>query len=479
MKKLLRLFSIHREERLPALIALLFFSALNMLTVMRYFAVFSQQSAHYHRLFVQNFRVSGFDPLTYEVLSSWTPAYNVYRHPLLAFFMYLPNQLNQLLISLTGLNLAQVIVAVIWVLCGVYSVVFFYRILRQQIGLVRQDALLLTTLFFSFAYIMLSFMVPDHFCLSLFLLLLTLYVAGKRQREQRQMGIVETVVLFILTAGVSLNNGLKVFMAAFFTNRWHFFRPKFLLLAVLFPALLMWGFARWEYRKFVWPKEMARKEAKARETKKHRDAIYQQYVDTCTTADSATIAHGVQRIIRQKAHEKYVRDHKKIWNKNAGKPIAKGEFSRWTDVSTPRWPSIRENLMGESLQLHETNLLEDVLRSRPVIVPYNHWWNYLIELIIAVFFLLGIWLGRRERFLWTVLSFFALDMVLHVVFGFGLNEVYIMTAHWAFALPLAIAYVLKADQTRRGKMTVRTILWCTTTFLLLHNLRLIYLFMTS
>lgn len=478
MKKLFQLFAIRREERWPVLLACLLFSALNGLMIWRYFDRFTAISSHYHKLFVSVFRVSGFDPLTYEVVSSWSPAYNVYRHPLLAFFMYLPNQLNQALIWLTGMNCVQFVVAAIWVVASVYSFVFLYRILREIIHLERCDALLLSALFFSFAYILLSVMVPDHFCLSLMLLLLTLYVAGKRQQQGRDMSIAEVVLLFIFTAGVSLNNGLKTFAVALLTNRWRFFRPKFLFLGVLMPALLMWGFARWEYRTFVWPKEMARKEAKAREVKRHRDAIYQQFVDTCQTKDSALIARGVQLIIKQKAHEKYVRDHKKVWNKNAGKPIAKGEFSRWTDISTPRWPSIVENLMGESLQLHSDYLLQDVLRSRPVIVPYRHWWNYVAELLLCVLFAAGIWVGRRECFLWTVMSCFALDMVLHVVFGFGLNEVYIMTAHWAFALPLAMAYLFRGDQKRWLRCALRTVVALLATFLMAYNLAHIVQFMT-
>lgn len=45
-----------------------------------------------------------------------------------------------------------------------------------------------------------------------------------------------------------------------------------------------------------------------------------------------------------------------------------------------------------------------------------------------------------------VLSWFAFDMTLHLGLGFGINEVYIMGAHWLFVIPLCIAYLLKACQ---------------------------------
>lgn len=476
MKKLLQLFSFHREERWPALVFGSLFAVLNFLCVQRYFDAFIAISSRYHHLFVSQFRVSGFDPLTYEVISSWTPAYNVYRHPLLAFFLWPLNQLDQGLILLTGINLVQVVVAVVWVLAAVYSFIFLYRILREVVEVKQWDAYLLSLLFFSFAYILITVMVPDHFCLSLMLLLLTLYVAGKRQKQGKRMSIWETIGLFVLTAGVSLNNGLKVFASAFLTNRWRFFHPKFLFLAVLLPAALMWGFARWEYRQYVWPKEMARKEAKARKVKQEHNAIFQQVMDTATVKDSASVRAAANKIIQQKAIEKYRRDHKQVWNRNAGKPIAKGEFSRWTDISTPRWDSTVENLFGESIQLHEDNLLEDVLRSRPVIIPYRHWWNYVAEGALVFLFVIGIWVGRKERFMWTVLSFFALDAVLHVGFGFGLNEIYIMTAHWAFVLPIVIGYLFRTTHGRWLQL-MRVVVFTLAVFLLIHNVTLIAQYM--
>jgi hypothetical protein len=35
----------------------------------------------------------------------------------------------------------------------------------------------------------------------------------------------------------------------------------------------------------------------------------------------------------------------------------------------------------------------------------------------------------------------AFDMFLHIILGFGINEIYIMTPHWAFVLPIATAFL--------------------------------------
>ena len=81
--------------------------------------------------------------------------------------------------------------------------------------------------------IMVTCIVPDHFVISMLLLILALYVSGRRIKHNHPLKIWQTVVYFVLTAGTSLNNGLKIFFSALFVNRKRFFRPKYLLLAVI------------------------------------------------------------------------------------------------------------------------------------------------------------------------------------------------------------------------------------------------------
>lgn len=70
----------------------------------------------------------------------------------------------------------------------------------------------------------------------------------------------------------------------------------------------------------------------------------------------------------------------------------------WTDISTSRTETALENLFGEAIQLHRQHLLEDVLRSRPVIVGYDSAINYIVEGIILLLFALGIFFGVRSKF---------------------------------------------------------------------------------
>ena len=483
MKKIFDIFKIKKEERWLALGIFLALAILNGVVIARYAGTFTLVTDDYYKNFIRHFCVSGFDPLTYWVLSDWNAAYNVYRHPLLAFYMYIPYLINMGLMKLTGYNCALFIAIIIQMFCGFYATLFLQRIFREVLELDKAASSILTLLFFSFGYVMVTCIVPDHFVISMLLLILALYVSGRRIKHNHPLKIWQTVVYFVLTAGTSLNNGLKIFFSALFVNRKRFFCPKYLLLAVILPAALLWGFCRWEYRTFVWPVEMVRKEMKAKKAaeKKARQERMAQLKQIKDSLTKDSIQRGLKIIkpeeIAQKAKNDSIQKAKQLARNEArkkrgpkqGAPIMKGEFMNWTDATSSRTLSIVENLMGESIQLHQDYVLQDELRHRPMFVNYRYAFNYIVEALIIILFLAGIWAGRKSRYLWLVMSYFGLDMLLHIGLGFGLNEVYIMTGHWIYALPIAIGFLLKETRHQRYSLCLKSLLLTIGLFLLIYN----------
>ena len=483
MKKIFDIFKIKKEERWLALGIFLALAILNGVVIARYAGTFTLVTDDYYKNFIRHFCVSGFDPLTYWVLSDWNAAYNVYRHPLLAFYMYIPYLINMGLMKLTGYNCALFIAVIIQMFCGFYATLFLQRIFREVLELDKAASSILTLLFFSFGYVMVTCIVPDHFVISMLLLILALYVSGRRIKHNHPLKIWQTVVYFVLTAGTSLNNGLKIFFSALFVNKKRFFRPKYLLLAVILPAALLWGFCRWEYRTFVWPVEMARKEMKAKKAaeKKARQEHMAQLKQIKDSLTKDSIQRGLKIItpeeIAQKAKNDSIQKAKQLARNEArkkrgpkqGAPIMKGEFMNWTDATSSRTLSIVENLMGESIQLHQDYVLQDELRHRPMFVNYRYAFNYIVEALIIILFLAGIWAGRKSRYLWLVMSYFGLDMLLHIGLGFGLNEVYIMSGHWIYALPIAIGFLLKETRHQRYSLCLKSLLLTIGLFLLIYN----------
>lgn len=196
MKKLIRLFKVKREEWLAAALTLVMLVTLHAFVIARNIDLFTKANAGHWNVFIKNFTISGFDPITYSVVTHWAANYNVYRHPLLSFMVWPLSQLNAWLTGLTGVNLVQFIVAIPLLLCAFYAFVFMFRIFRDIIKLRWADSAILSTMLFSFAYVMVAAVVPDHFCISMFLLVFTIYISGMKIQAGTTLKAWQTVVLF-------------------------------------------------------------------------------------------------------------------------------------------------------------------------------------------------------------------------------------------------------------------------------------------
>ena len=436
----LKIFKIKPEERWQSAIALFVIIVLNALFIYRMHDLFMQPGfGPYWKAFERELHLSGYDPLTYLGVTNWDVVYQVFRHPLLAFMIWPLWVINEALTWLTGVNCVQYLIAALLIFCSYYSYIFLYRIHREVLELRQADATMLTAYYFSFAYILLSVIVPDHFTISMFLLLITLYISGICIKKGRSFRWWQSAILFYITAGVTLSNGIKVFLSGFFVNLKRFFRPKYLLLAVILPAGLLWATANWEYRTYVLPKEKARAARKAEKAAQQQARIAQM---TATQKEQYEAKKARREKVLQRQAAK------------TGKPMENYGFLKWTDISTSRWQSTYENLFGESLQFHQDYLLEDTLVHRPVFVPYRWQFSYLVEVMILLLAVAGIWLGRKSRFLWLCLSCFAFDMFIHIILGFGINEVFIMAPHYMFVLPIATAFLFKGLQARWLRIAV-------------------------
>ncbi len=393
-------------------------------------------------IFYDHFIVSGYDSFVYLSLSRWKIYYTLSRHPLIAPMLYPLALLNGWFMDLTGVNCAIYIVAALYCLLGTYSFLFTYRIMRKVIGICVLDSMLCTLFFFSLGHVMTATFVPDHFAISLFLITLTAYIAGTYMKRQSLMPAWLTALLATITCGVTLTNVAKTWLAALWTNGRHFWHLKSLLLTTILPLMIIAGGYFLQYEYLAKP-----------------DNLVQQ--------------HNIEKKLKKDAKfAKQYYEHKKWMENRRSFNNTDNTILQWIDTKTNRIATITENLFGESFQLHPDYLLEDTNKSRPVIVTYRHWYNYLIEAIIVALFIGGIIIGRKNKFCLMILSWFAVDMTMHIILGFALTEVYIMTSHWALALPAAIASLLSAYEGKQ-RIALRLVLFAVTIWLLAWNIPLV------
>lgn len=437
------IFRIRKNEIAVFIIGFIILALLNIMMLGYNYDLFTRGgNIGFWSIFYGHFTISGYDSFVYLSLSRWKIYYTLSRHPLIAPLLYPLALLNGWLMDLTGVNCAIYIVAALYCLLGTYSFLFTYRIMRKVIGICVLDSMLCTLFFFSLGHVMTATFVPDHFAISLFLITLTAYIAGTYMKRQSLMPAWLTALLATITCGVTLTNVAKTWLAALWTNGRHFWRLKSLLLTTILPLMIIAGGYFLQYEYLAKP-----------------DNLVQQ--------------HNIEKKLKKDAKfAKQYYEHKKWMENRRSFNNTDNTILQWIDTKTNRIATIIENLFGESFQLHQDHLLDDTNKSRPVIVTYRHWYNYLIEAIIVALFIGGIIIGRKNKFCLMILSWFAVDMTMHIILGFALTEVYIMTSHWALALPVAIASLLSAYKGKQ-RIALRLVLFAVTIWLLAWNIPLV------
>lgn len=441
--------SRHKETLLITLLGLLIMAVLNIMMLQWEPDLFTSTRYGAWSQFWNHGEFSGFDTYTYIVVTSFRPVYVLARHPLLAMMMWPMYEVNDWLKGEFHINCAIYVVAVVWTLIATCSWLLMYRILRRVIVMAWHTSLLLTLFFFSLSHVMIITFFPDHMSLTLPLVLLAIYLAGRAARRQQPLPLWQSLPLAFLATGVTTTNIVKVALTDFFTRigRQPFMKICLHFIFYLIPLALLYG--AYSYQMDTTQKaekELAQNIIEKKSAK--NEAFAQKY-----KADEAKTA---------KIREQQIFDNPIVTN---------------TEYHIDRIPSLVENIFGEGLLLHEDYPLKDANREghRPVLVRYNHWWYYCIEAIIVVLFIMGAWYGRHSRLMWMALSMFLCDMLLHVGLNFASSDVYIMTAHWAFILPISYAYLLKKVHCHSKVLTgmLLCIIALLALFLWWHNLSLV------
>lgn len=434
------IFKVKKEERWLAFTMLAVFVTFNAMVIASHYHVYTME-AHggFWSVFTKNFRMSGYDCWSWITVSGGRIHFVTSRHPLYLTFLYPLYLLNDWLIQNVGYNFAVYFMAVIIVFSAFYAVLFMYRVFREVLELRRKDARLLTLLLFSFGHVLIPTMVPDHFVISLMLLSLTLYITGKKMKKGQLLTAWQSLVLTFFTAGMATSNGVKTLLAGLFTNGKKVFTCKFISIGVVLPLLLLLGIQQSQYYLLEVPQQAVVRHIESETLKKNPQKV---------------LEHKKQRDEWQRTH--------------LGQPVGDGVITKLMDVSTPRVPTIVENFFGESIQLHQRSLLKDVSWERPIFVEYNWSVNYIIEAFVVLLFIVGIVFSYKQRFFKMLLAWFACDLTLHLILGFAVTEVYIMTSGWAFIIPISYGYLLKRLSLKWLKM-MRVALIMLTIYLWIYN----------
>lgn len=110
---------------------------------------------------------------------------------------------------------------------------------------------------------------------------------------------------------------------------------------------------------------------------------------------------------------------------------------------------------------------------------YNDIYPEYISLLFYSLIVLSVILNIRKKSVLLLLSFILVDVLIHVIFGFGYQEMHIYSLHWLFIFPLLIGWLYKTLKYEKVKMLLDVLLLTTIIGLGIHNIPRIYDFIIN
>ena len=101
----------------------------------------------------------------------------------------------------------------------------------------------------------------------------------------------------------------------------------------------------------------------------------------------------------------------------------------------------------------------------------------IINISIIILFLSGVIIGFKTELMKLLLSLFSIDILIHIICGFGINEIYIYSPHYLFIITLAIGYACKSLLCNWNRISIFILLIITITCFI-NNMYKIFLYLS-
>ena len=85
---------------------------------------------------------------------------------------------------------------------------------------------------------------------------------------------------------------------------------------------------------------------------------------------------------------------------------------------------------------NQTVGLETVLRPS----EYLYYWQYALSISLLFIFIISFFLNRKNMLVKLLMSYVLIDIVVHLIFRYGLNEAILFGGHWLFVIPMILSW---------------------------------------
>lgn len=366
----------------------------------------------------------GFDSFWY--LNSTNGALFNTRHPLLKFLINEP--LQRLLIPLLGRQTAFLCYSFLMAVITAWAHLLLYKILRNRLYLSTSSAFPTTLLMMTtFTSLILSF-TTESFQISMALLLAVLYL----QMGWIQNGVAYhaqkwgTTALYSLALwGITVTNFIKPLTIYLLPNSGVSIgrRMRYGIMSTIAVAVLGGVY-------FV-PSYLSNK-------RYFQTLVQQKEATEAPSQPTATIPETARTPYLSAEDAQFIK--KNHW--------LTPRFSQWVEPYT--FAQLAGGFWGQSILVSQVLTAADhwelwIVMDPP---PYQTPLPRIYIALLAGLTLLGLLAGRRNPLVALLLGYLSVDILIHVVCGWGMREPHLYGGHWIFLIPIAIGSLLQWLQNR-------------------------------
>lgn len=314
---------------------------------------------------------------------------NIPRHPLLTVFTKPLMIVGDFFNAAVSYKMKGIVFILFCNICVSFSVLYIYRYIKQVIGLNRQSVLLLIIFtVLNPTFILLSF-TDDTFTFSLPFLCFALFYYSNLIKQNKKSPLVPQIILTTVVGGITITNIIKVIIPSCFTQTSIRVQFRNLFIAGLVFSLLVLVM----------------------------DFKYGVFSDLL----GGIIGGGDERAVDY--HTGHIRH------------IIDGFFG--AGLILPEIITLDKHMM-----LNISEFPNSVREIVPAV--YDSIWYYIPLVVIYGFVLWSIIKNIKNKHVVILILVWGCDILIHLVFKFGMNELYLYAGHWIYVIPLLIAWGFKS-----------------------------------
>ncbi|WP_291030295.1 MULTISPECIES: DUF6080 domain-containing protein [Dysgonomonas] len=100
---------------------------------------------------------------------------------------------------------------------------------------------------------------------------------------------------------------------------------------------------------------------------------------------------------------------------------------------------------------------------------YSYWWQYTFVALILAIIVAALVKNYKNPFVQMIFLLFLIDIIIHCVMKFGINQPFIYGAHWVYCIPLLFGWLYNKLEEKQAKAFV-VFLICMFVGLIINNL---------